>query len=119
MHRERGFALPTVLFLLILAAAGSALIATRILTTHQETAVQATSTQALWAVEGAIETARHAGRLGEAPPAAVRIGGYDVAIEVTKTDERSVIHARTVPNIAEVRVTLDAAGQQTGWKRVR
>ena len=44
-HRERGFALPIVLLLLILASAGSALIVTRVSTTQAGPAVNPISTR--------------------------------------------------------------------------
>ena len=118
-HHERGFALPIVLLLVILAAAGSALIVTRVRTTHQETAVHAASVQALWAAEGAIESAAHALRRGATPPRALRIGGHDVDLDVKPTDAGWDVRARTVPNVAEIHVTLDGSGRQTTWKRIR
>lgn len=115
---ERGFALIVVLLLIVLVSAGSALIVTRIGTTQQETATHSNETQALWAVEGAIETAVHAVRQGTTPRATLRIGSHNLAVDATRTDSGWSVQARTVPTVAEIHVTLNAAGAQTTWKRV-
>ena len=118
-RRERGFALPVVLLLLLLVAAGSALIVIRVRTTQRETSVEAVSVQALWAVEGALESAAHALRQGESPPRTLVIGGQTVEIQVRSNASGWDVEARTTPTIAEIHVSLDARGRQISWQRIR
>ena len=118
-HRQSGFALPIVLLLVILVGVGSLIVVTRTTTARQERHVQATATQAFWAVEGALEVTAHAVRQGQTPPATLRIGGQEVVVEVARDGDMWTVRARTEPNAAEVHATLRLDGARATWKRLR
>lgn len=106
--RQRGVALITAMWILILMATGSALLLTRATTVRQEQVVEATRHAAFWAVEGALETVRAGLVRGPQPTSqTLRIAEHSVEVTVLETTLGWRVHARTQPTIAEVEVELE------------
>ena len=122
--RQRGVALLTSLWIVLLLAMGSAVLLTRTQTVRQEQLVDRSKEQAFWAVEGALETARARLAHGTLPARSIHeIGTHRVELQVTATALGWRVKARTLPEIAATQVDLrrmdGALPRIEAWKALR
>lgn len=116
---QRGVALITAMWILILMATGSALLLTRTTTVRQEQVVETARHAAFWAVEGALETVRAALLRGPQPEQqTLTIAEHEVEITVIETTLGWRVHARTVPTVAEIDVELQRAETEGDVPRI-
>ncbi|MDJ0976014.1 MAG: hypothetical protein QNJ98_16265 [Planctomycetota bacterium] len=124
MERERGFALPIVMVLVVLTAALGSTVVQREQTVRRDTQTSTAARQAFHAAEGGIAHARHAlSRDTAYAGETLTIGTSEVIVEVTRDGDTGWrVRAAATPGSQVVEARLDATDglpRIRGWQSTR